>query len=248
MLFENNITSISTSFSDRQKFTSLSNSDVHIWQVSLEPDQNKLDLCKSILDMETMQKVGWFKFEDDQNKYIICQGILRLLLADYLNIQTSKIIISRQKKGKPFVANENPVYFNMSDSGNICVYAFTKFNELGIDIEEKRNLPDIDELIQTNLTKLEIEYINKKPAEKSNNFFRFWTIKEAYLKAIGEGMRLTPDKLEFSIDRKSIKLHSQLGIYNQEDWIIKEFIPKTSYFGTLVYKNILAGIKHFVIE
>ena len=168
--------------------------------------RKKLNLYKSILDSETVQKARWFKFEGDQNKYIICQGILRLLLADYLKIKTSEIIISSQKKGKPFVANDNPVFFNMSDSGSVCVYAFSKFCELGIDIEKKRNLPDLEELIKKNLTKKEIEYINKKPAEKTNNFFRFWTIKEAYLKAIGEGMRLTPDKLEFNIDGSKIKL------------------------------------------
>ena len=248
MLSSNNITSVSASLSERQKYTSLSNSDVHIWQVSLVPDRERLNLCKSILDSATMQKAKWLKFEDDQNKYIICQGILRLLLANYLKIKTSEIVISRQKKGKPFVANETPVFFNMSDSGNICVYAFSKFSELGIDIEEKRNLPDLDELIKKNLTKKEIEYINKKPAEKSNNFFRFWTIKEAYLKAIGEGMRLTPDKLEFSIDGKKIKLIGQEEIYDQEDWLIKEFIPKTFYFGTLVMKNRNSEIMHYVID
>lgn len=247
MLFEGKIGTVSTNFSERQKFTTLSKNDIHIWQISLVYNKDQLDLCKSVLDKETVKKAEWFKFEEDQNKYILCQGILRLLLADYLNLETSEISISRQKKGKPFVANQNPVFFNMSDSGNICVYAFTLVGELGIDIEKKRNLPDIDELIQKNLTMREIEYIRKKPSEKLNIFFRLWTIKEAYLKAIGEGMRLTPDKLEFSVDSKSIKHNDELGIYDHEDWIIKEFIPKTSYFGTLVYKNRNVSITRFVL-
>lgn len=247
MLPEYNISPVSVEFSKRQKFTSLGKSDLHIWQISLTNDEELLDLCTSVLDKETHRKAGWFKFKRNQNKYIICHGILRLLLADYLKLNTSEFSIAKHKKGKPFIA-ENPVFFNMSDSGDLCVYAFTRTGEVGIDIEEERELPDLDELIAKNLTNREMEFIEKFPNQRSTYFFRFWTMKEAYLKAIGEGMRLTPDKLEFSIEKTGIKLSGLSDIYQQDDWIIKEFFTKTSYFGTMVFKNIHTNIRHFVLK
>ncbi len=248
MSVERNISTYQTSLLNRQNYTFLKEEDLHIWQVSLVSNHALLDICKSALCSADQEKSKWLKFKKDQNKYLISQGVLRLLLADYLNIKTSEINISRHEKGKPFVENDRSIFFNMSNSGNLCVYAFRKNTEVGIDIEEKRSLPDLDDLIKKNLTKTEIEYINKKPQMKSNNFFRFWTMKEAYLKAIGEGMRLTPDNLEFSIENDNIRLMNQYGLNDQEDWIIKEFLPKTSYFGTTVYKNKQTKISHFVLE
>lgn len=248
MSVERNISTYHISLSKRQNYTLLKENDLHIWQVSFLSNPALLELCKSVLSSEDLEKSKWLKFEKDQNKYLISQGVLRLLLADYININSSKILISRHNKGKPFAKNDKSLFFNMSNSGNLCVYAFTRNSEVGIDIEEKRSLLDLEDLIRKNLTKNEIEYINKKPDEKINNFFRFWTMKEAYLKAIGEGMRLTPDKIEFSIEKKNIRLINQHALNDNEDWLIKEFFPKTSYFGTLVYKNEQTKISQFIIE
>jgi len=248
MLFDDNIVTAHTSLSERRKYTILRTNDFHIWQVALTPNRQILELCKSVLSTEEQKRVKWLKFEYDKTKYVISKGILRLLLADYLNINTSEISISRQRKGKPFVNNDNTLFFNMSDSGELCVFAFTRVGEIGIDIEKKRILPDLDDLIQKNLTKQEINIINKEPSEKNLNFLRFWTIKEAYLKAIGEGMRLTPNNLEFSIEKGNIKLVNQQGILDQEDWFFREFFPETSYFGVIVFKNEHTIGSHFILK
>ncbi len=248
MSVESNIAHFHTNLSEISKYAVLRKHDLHIWQVSLVSNHTLLKTCKSVLSAEERKKASWLKFEPDRKKYIISQGVLRLLLADYLKVKTSEIVLLKQKKGKPFAENDNSLFFNMSNSGKLCVYAFTRTGETGIDIEEFRSLPDLDDLIQKNLTMRELDFINKKPADKAINFFRFWTMKEAYLKAIGEGMRLTPDNLEFSIEKDHIKLINQLEIFDQEDWIIKDFVPKTSYFGALVYKNTSTKITHFILE
>jgi len=247
MLRNSNIVTLQTDLSERKRYALLKENDLHIWQVSLTPESAMLKICNSFLTSEDKEKVKWFKFEEDRNNYIISKGILRLLLVDYLKSNNSDLVISRQKKGKPFAENDRSLFFNMSDSGKVCVYVFTRVSEVGIDIEQKRLLHDLDELIQRNLTNKEQNFLSKNPSEKAKNFFRFWTIKEAYLKAIGEGMRLTPDNLEFSIENGNIKLMNQQGIPEQENWIIKEFSPKTYYFGALVYKNENTRIKHFII-
>ena len=90
-------------------------------------------------------------------------------------------------------------------------------------------------MIIRNFTAREIKFINGKSEERTTRFFRFWTIKESYLKAIGEGMRLTPDNLEFAIEKDGIRQLSVNGIFEQENWNFKEFSASPDYVGTITY-------------
>ena len=92
-------------------------------------------------------------------------------------------------------------------------------------------------MILNNFKKGEIDWINYKKGNKLIRFFQFWTIKEAYLKAIGEGMRLPPNNLEFNVVNGEFKLCAINGIFEQEDWIIKPIIPMLNYVGAVVYKG-----------
>ena len=74
-------------------------------------------------------------------------------------------------------------------------------------------------------------------AEKEKRFFKFWTVKEAYLKAIGEGMRLSPDNLEFTFENNNYELDAIKGVFEQEDWLFTDFSIATDYAGTIVYKD-----------
>ncbi len=106
---------------------------------------------------------------------------------------------------------------------------------MGIDIEKIRDLPDIDQLIEKNLTRRERNYLLKDPAHKLDSFFRFWTFKESYLKAIGEGMRLTPENLEFSLEDGSVRLRSVNYGFDGTGWQFQEFSRTGNYTCTLTY-------------
>ena len=220
------------------KSSSLLNGEIHLWAISLNSDSTLINKCKSSLTELERNRISYYNFEQVQNNYVISQGGLRILLSSYLNIEPQKIDLRKHRKGKPFTADDNSLCFNISNSGNYCVYAFSRAGEVGIDIEELRPLPDIDELIDKNFTEKEKNYITKNEKLRDERFFRFWTIKEAYLKAIGEGMRLTPDNLEFSIENDgTFKLEAVKGIFEQEDWLFKEITPGDNHVGTVTYKG-----------
>lgn len=213
----------------------LSFGELHIWQVSCYDEPEFLAQCRNVLTKDELLKVSFFEFEQVKDSYVISQGTLRILLAGYLDIPPTAIKIDRRRKGKPYSMDDAGLYFNMSNSGRLAVFAFSRDSEVGIDIEQIRHLPDLDDMIIKNFTSKEGRYINAKPNERTNRFFRFWTVKESYLKAIGEGMRLPPDNLEFAIENDNIKHLSVKGIFEQEDWNFKEFSPATEYVGTITH-------------
>lgn len=80
--------------------------------------------------------------------------------------------------------------FNLSHSHHLALYAFTHSQGgIGIDLEYLRCLPQALSLAQRFFTKNEAAYLASLPPKRQERmFFRFWTAKEAYLKATGEGL------------------------------------------------------------
>ncbi|HWY12932.1 MAG TPA: 4'-phosphopantetheinyl transferase superfamily protein [Bacteroidia bacterium] len=234
---ESNIQIKSSDLFGRRNFPTIEKNELYIWTVSLEQGEEFIEKCKSILNEVERSRIDWFSFPQVQNNYVISQGVLRAILAGYLNIEPNQIQLSKHAKGKPFVTNDTSLFFNLSNSGKKAVFSFSRNTEVGIDLEMIRTLPDLEELIQKNFTQKETEYIRKIEAEKLKRFFLFWTIKESYLKAIGEGMRLTPDNLEFIIESDDIKFLGAKGFDDPISWIFKKFYLEDNYVGTLVYQG-----------
>jgi 4'-phosphopantetheinyl transferase len=209
--------------------------EIHLWTASISALKDQAVGLELLLSEEEKKKVSFYKFEQTQLSYIVSQAVLRMLLAAYLDVKPADVKMGSHKKGKPYLIHDSPVFFNISNSHDLCVYAFSCDAEVGIDIEKIRDLPDIDQLIEKNLTSRERSYILKDPAHKLNWFFRFWTFKESYLKAIGEGMRLTPENLEFSVEDEAIRLRSVNYGFDGNDWQFLEFSREGNYTGTLTY-------------
>ncbi len=222
---------------DREKFPELLKGEIHMWTASLALSAEKIEMLRSVLSPEERKRASFYKFEHKQHSYIITQAVLRILISSYLDIEPADVILVASKKGKPFLINEPSLFFNNSNSHEICVYAFSRDDEVGIDIEKIRVLPDIDQLIEKNLTSREKSYLLKNPDQKLSLFFQFWTFKESYLKAIGEGMRLTPENLEFSLDRGNITLRSVKFGFEDTLWQFKSFTLEGNYTGALAYKG-----------
>ncbi len=211
--------------------------EIHLWTASKVALKDHIGRLQSVLSPEEKKKAAYYKFEPVQKSYIISQAVLRLLLAGYLNGYPSDVKIGVHNKGKPFLMNDTSLNFNISNSYDICVFAFSRDGEVGIDLEKIRELPDIDQLIEKNLTSREKAYVLKDPDQKLSRFFQFWTFKESYLKAIGEGMRLTPENLDFALEDGTISLRSvRLGV-DASDWLFKGFTRDGNYTGTLTYKK-----------
>lgn len=217
------------------EFPGLEPGEVHIWTTSVLGIKEQLQHLRSLLTEEEAAKIAFYKFEHTRQSYVVSQAVLRVLLSLYLGVEPREVNLGVRSKGKPFLKHDRPIFFNLSNSDGVCVFAFSGDGEVGIDLERIRPMTDIDQLIQNNLTSREKEYVLKDPEKSLRRFFRFWTFKESYLKAIGEGMRLTPENLEFSVEEGKIRLRSVNYGYERTDWQFKEFSRDGNYTGTLTY-------------
>lgn len=105
--------------------------------------------------------------------------------------------IQKGKNGKPYLKDFPEIHFNISHSGNVAACVLGA-KPLGIDVEVIRQARE--PVIRRVLAKKEQDYLAQVPKEiRDREFFRFWTLKESYGKALGLGLSLDFTAVEFEL-------------------------------------------------
>ena len=161
-----------------------------------------LDLKKAynLVSRNRQEKIDFYRFEKDKKLSAGAYLLLKKLLSD-ANIKSP--VFKTGKYGKAYISNFENIYFNLSHSSKIVLCAISD-KEVGVDVEY------IDPAIDLNIAKnyfynSEYESIMKSN-EPSAEFFKYWVLKESYMKYTGLGMNLELDSFEIIIkDRIRLK-------------------------------------------
>ena len=184
--------SFAESVDDSRPGQSLKASDVHIWHASLDQPGEAVHALRAILSVDELKRAERFHFDLHRGHFVAGRGILRHLLSLYTGINPEQLQLAYTRNGKPFLPgmeDESGIRFNLSHSGGMAVYAFTRGREVGVDIEYQRPIDDIDRIAERNFSAKEYSTLGTLPeAERLEAFYLCWTRKEAFIKAIGEGI------------------------------------------------------------
>ncbi|KAF0249532.1 MAG: phosphopantetheine-protein transferase, partial [bacterium] len=173
---------------------SLSKNYVHVWSILLDQTSETTASLRQILSLEEQSRADKFYFEHDRNRFTVARAILRTILGNYLGHNPSDIKFSYAKNGKPFLENID-LQFNVSHSQDLALCAFTYQRELGVDVEYLRLMKDAEQIAKRFFSPRESSlFCSLPPQEQQLAFFRCWTRKEAYIKAIGDGLSYPLDK------------------------------------------------------
>jgi len=159
-------------------------------------------LLAGLLSADERERAGRFAFERDRRRYIVARARLRQLLGERLGAAPESLRFVYQAHGKPALARclgQRDLRFNVSHCGEVAAYAFTEGREVGVDIEEVRELPDADELALRFFAPDErAAYLCLPLRERLRGFFNCWTRKEAFVKALGAGLSQPLDAYDVS--------------------------------------------------
>jgi len=168
----------------------LSGNEIHVWRASLEREASQLEAFWSVLGADEKRRGERFHFERDRSHFVIARGLLREILARYLPIAPAQIDFTYNEYGKPELANhEESLRFNVSHSHGAALFVFARGQELGVDLELLR--PDFAslEVAARFFSEAEVSALRSlSPTLQTQGFFNCWTRKEAYIKALGEGL------------------------------------------------------------
>ena len=182
---------------------SLSSDEVHVWRAFFDREESHFNELAQTLSEDERLKAKRFYFQKDQRRFVVTHGILRNILGRYLNIEPKRLKFSYGHHGKPTligVTDGHSLCFNISYSNGLALFAFTWGRKVGVDVEYVRPMPDAEEIAQRFFSPRENAVFRTVPAgKKLEAFFNCWTRKEAFLKAIGDGLSRSLDSFEVSL-------------------------------------------------
>lgn len=217
----------------------LANSDVHVWQASLQQPEAVLEALRPLLSADETQRAARFHFVADQRRYLVGRGLLRLLLGHYLAAEPATLAFAYNAYGKPYIAatTDTPsVQFNLSHSGDIVFYAVARHYHLGVDVERIRPEMDWAALAQHVFSPVEQRTLaTLLPAEQVPAFFRGWTRKEAFIKARGMGLSLPLDQFDVTLapDKPAQLLATRDDPHDAARWTLRDMPCPTGYAAAL---------------
>lgn len=130
-----------------------------------------------------------FQLADDRRRYAVARGALRMLIGRYENIPPQQIQFAHNDFGKPLLLHETDLQFNVSHSQDLALLAFSRGRLIGVDVEFKRPLADAEDMAAHYFSPGEYDQFRQLgKAQQQAAFFSCWTRKEAFIKAIGEGL------------------------------------------------------------
>jgi 4'-phosphopantetheinyl transferase len=222
----------------------LANDEVHVWCQTLSSSWTKSDELYLVLSPDEQDRANRFKVEHARDQFIGARVVLRCLLAGYLGMEAGDLVFSYQANGKPQLAalQGERLEFNLSHSGDFVVCAVAWKRNLGVDIEQIRADVGYEDIVHAHFSAREIEELTRLPPDQRRHaFFAAWTRKEAYVKALGEGLGVCTRTIEVSIDPC---LPARFLAGTGPAWEICAFSAAATCPGALVYQGPPARISY----
>ena len=187
----------------------LERNGLHVWRVDLDSaarDEARVASWSRLLSQEEQRKAAAFHLDGHRREYIVAHAALRELLGRSLGVEPAAVCLTVRPPEvgggagaaptKPSVVRAEggagsvlDLRFNLSHTAGVALIALTVGREVGVDVERNRPLKEMEAMVHSVFSEEEMRMWLQLPAiERFAAFYRVWTRKEAYLKAIGLGL------------------------------------------------------------
>ncbi|MGA8027350.1 MAG: 4'-phosphopantetheinyl transferase superfamily protein [Bryobacteraceae bacterium] len=195
---------------------------------------------QSLLASDERDRASRFRFEHLRQLFVIRRGALRCLLGRYLDLDPANIWFNYGSKGKPALASATGVEFNTTHSGDVAAFAFTLGCPIGLDLEQVRPLKETQDIADRFFCSEEAEeMMSLPPSERERAFFCCWTRKEAYVKAIGDGLSAPLDTFRVTVrpDEPAHFIHLANDTNAARVWTLQDLCLASDCAAALAYRD-----------
>jgi 4'-phosphopantetheinyl transferase len=210
--------------------------EVHVWRVDIG-ERGSSGSMAALSEAERV-RAARFRFDADRARFVASHAALRGILASYLDAAPASLEFGEGTHGKPFLAapaDGRSLRFSLSHSGEIALVALSLGREVGVDVERVRPLDDLDGFVARYLSPLEREALARVTAgDRLRAFFETWTLKEAYLKACGDGLLRELDAFDVTVGDAQPRLLAVRDRPGDEGrWGLRRLAPRGGYTAAL---------------
>lgn len=217
--------------------------EVHVWRASLRPPAHVLARLEAHLSPEERARAARFRFPEHRTAFVAGRGAQREILARYTGLPPHAHVYAETKHGKQSLAGaagELGLRYNVSNSGDMALYAVSRGRELGVDLEKLKPMPDGIDIAKRFFSAPENEvFAALDEGVRDLAFFYCWTRKEAYIKAVGEGLSMPLDRFDvaFAPGEPARILRTRGDEDEASRWSMAELHPGPGYVGAIVVEG-----------
>ena len=156
--------------------------------------------CTALLDEGELRRARTLRRPADRRRHVAARALVRTVLSRYLPPAPQDWRFVADAHGRPQLSPEHrlpELQFNIAHTAGLVVLALRVGGALGVDVETPRRRTDTLAL-ERYFAPAERAALRALPAAaRRRRFFEVWTLKEAYLKARGLGLRLPLEGFAF---------------------------------------------------
>ncbi len=213
--------------------------DIHVWRISLDQKPDVVNRFEQFLDKEERSRAFSYRFKNDKRRYIVRHGALKKILNKYLCTKPGAIQFKYTRFGKPLLSSNTSFHLNMTHSKEYAILAVARNRSIGIDLEYMLPVINMDSMMKSVLTDEEYEMISVfSPLHRFQAFYDLWTLKEAYLKATGDGINKICDvAVLFSMDCSSVSVVEKGNKKRSDNFTFLQLDPAHGYTAGLAVEG-----------
>ncbi len=227
----------------------VSSEEVHVWRLCLQVEDSRQEAFRNLLADDERTRAARFHFDRDRNRFIAARGQMREILGRYLDKPPESLRFRYGLQGKPFLEHHRRGFqFNLAHSGDLGLLAVTADRQVGVDLEEIRPVITEEEIAQRFFSAEEIVSLRVLPAsEQRLAFFLCWTRKEAFLKALGEGIAYGLDQFTVTLTPgEPADLVEVLPDPSAASrWSLANLEPSEGYVGAVAFEGGPGRMRHW---
>jgi 4'-phosphopantetheinyl transferase len=217
--------------------------------VCTEAPRTVIAQFERVLAPAELARAARFRVDHLRRSFVLARGALRALLAGYLRTSASGIEFKYGAKGKPSLAMAS-ISFNASHSGSLAVFAFACGAEIGVDVERIRPMQEMQGIADHFFCPEEAaELMSLLPEERERAFFLCWTRKEAYIKALGDGLSIALNGFRVTMrpDQPARFIHLRGNTIAAKDWTLHDLQLTSNYAAALAYRDAERPVAIFTV-
>jgi 4'-phosphopantetheinyl transferase len=181
-----------------------------------------------------------FRFERDRRAYVAAHALVRTMLSRHAPVAPPDWRFAAGPYGRPEISNGDgipPLRFNLAHTHGLAAVAVTLDNDIGVDAEALDRPLLTAELAADYFSPAELAALDGLPADRvADALYGLWTLKEAYIKAVGLGLSLPLDSFSVTLDPPSIAFPSSVD-GDPAAWLLRRFRPTPSHDVALALRH-----------
>lgn len=216
---------------------------VHVWYCDPREiqDASKLTAYESVLSAREVQQYRRFHYDKDRHSYLVSHALLRYSLSQYADVNASNWEFSRNEHGKPGLVSPpgmQGIHFNLTHTEGLSACVVTLEKPCGIDAENKNRNNKLAAVASRMFADEECRQLNENEIEQT--FFYYWTLREAYVKALGAGLSGSSKEYYFDIDMdemKAVVCHRNRQQAVDDHWWFRLYEPTAEHVLSVAFES-----------